>query len=340
MLNPNLNLNQKIFDDDAEVGSMRQGFGEGIIEAAKLSGNVVALTADLAESLYLTDFRRKFPDRFVEVGVAEQNLVTVASGMAAAGKIPFTCSYAVFSPGRNWEQIRTTICYNNVPVKIIGSHAGVTVGPDGGSHQALEDIAMMRVLPRMIVISPCDQIEARKATVAASNLVSPVYIRLARDKTPIITSNDTPFVIGKAQILFASNRPVPTKNTLDKFDVGIVATGPSLARALRVARKLDQEAKMVQVMNVSTIKPLDQDAVIKIAHECGAIVTVEDHQKAGGLGSTVSECLSGHFPIPIEFVGIDDRFGQSGTPAELIAEYGIDESDIYEAAKRAILRKR
>src|ERR1035437_10070662 len=275
MLNKDLKLNPDLFSKNVELVSTRKGFGEGILNAGEADKNVVALCADLTESLQLDKFKKKFPDRFIEIGVAEQNLVTVASGMAAAGKIPFVGSYAVFNPGRNWEQIRTTICYNNVPVKIIGSHAGVTVGADGGSHQALEDIALMRTLPRMVVISPCDAIEARKATIAAAKTKDPTYIRLARDKTPVITSEDAPFEIGKADIVFKSvpfthsfggsssspqTRKGNRRETLPpanaNCDVGIIATGPSLYRALLVAKKLSNEGKGVQVMNLSTIKPL------------------------------------------------------------------------------------
>ena len=343
MVIPSLKLNPKLFNKNVDTVSMRAGFGEGILKAGELDKNVVALCADLTESLQLGTFKKKFPERFIEVGVAEQNLVTVASGMASAGKIPFACSYAIFSPGRNWEQIRTTICYNNVPVKIVGSHTGVTVGPDGGSHQALEDIAMMRVLPRMVVISPCDAIEARKATIAVAGTKHPTYIRLVRDKTPLITTDDTPFEIGKAQIVFMSDvlnsKSSTLKSNSSKSDIGIIATGPSLYRALLVAKRLSEEGKGVQVMNLSTIKPLDAKAIVKLAHEAGAIVTVEDHQIAGGMGSTVAECLSAHFPVPIEFIGVNDLFGQSGTPEELIVEYRMSEKNIYDAAHRAMLRK-
>ena len=274
----------------------------------------------------------KYPERFIEIGVAEQNLASVASGVAAMGKIPFISSYAVFSPGRNWEQIRTTICYNNVPVKIAGSHAGVSVGPDGGSHQALEDIAITRVLPRMVVISPCDAIEARKATMAAARTNSPTYIRLAREKTPVITSDLSPFEIGKAAIFYKTD---------DKaHDVGIIATGALVHRSLLAAKKLELDGKRVVVMNLATIKPLDEDAIIKLAHECGSIVTVEEHQIRGGMGSAVAECLARHSPVPIEFIGVDDKFGQSGTPDELIEHYRMGEKDIYKAAQRVMLRKK
>lgn len=251
--------------------------------------------------------------------------------MAAMGKIPFMTSYAMFSPGRNWEQIRTTIAYNNVPVKIAGSHAGVSVGPDGGTHQAIEDIALMRVIPRMVVISPCDAIEARKATIAAAQTQEPTYIRLAREKTPIITTEDTPFEIGKAEVMFKSQG--------SSFNVGIIATGALLHRALKVAQKLEAEGKAVIVLNLATIKPLDVDAIVQLANQTGAIVTVEEHQIAGGMGSAVAECLASHKPVPIEFIGVIDQFGQSGTPDELIEHYGMGEKDIYAAACKVMLRK-
>jgi transketolase len=242
-------------------------------------------------------------------------------------------SYAMFSPGRNWEQIRTTICYNDRPVKIAGSHAGISVGPDGGTHQAVEDIAITRVIPRMVVISPCDAIEARKATLAAAKTNAPTYIRLAREKTPLMTTEETPFEIGKAAIVFGSfdNK---------KADVGIIATGALLHKALLAAKALEKAGKHAIVMNLATIKPLDEDAVIRLAHETGAIVTVEEHQIAGGMGSAVAECLASHFPVPIEFIGVRDQFGQSGRPAELIELYGMGEKHIHSAAVKAMLRKK
>jgi len=268
----------------------------------------------------------------VEIGVAEQNLATVASGMAHMGKIPFISSYAMFSPGRNWEQIRTTIAYNNVPVKIAGSHAGVSVGPDGGTHQAIEDIAITRVIPRMVVISPCDAIEAKKATIAAARTKEPTYIRLAREKTPLITTPETPFEIGKAQEYFRASGKKPV--------VGIIATGALLHKALLVAKKLEGEGIAAVVVNLATIKPIDEEAITHLAHEAGAIVTVEEHQIAGGMGSAVAECLARNFPVPIEFIGVHDKFGQSGTPAELIELYGMGEKDIYAAAKKVVIRKK
>ena len=331
MLNPNQKLNQRFFSPDVEQVPIRNGFGEGLVLAADNDKNVVALCADLDESTKMDLFKKKYPDRFIEVGVAEQNLATVASGMAHMGKIPFIGSFAIFSPGRNWEQIRTTIAYNNVPVKIIGSHVGVSVGPDGGSHEALEDIAITRVIPRMVVISPCDVIEAKKATMAMARTKDPTYMRISRQKTPVITTTETPFEIGKAQEYFRASGKKPV--------VGIIATGHLLYKALLVAKKLEGEGLPSVVMNLATIKPLDEQAIIHLAHEAGAIVTVEEHQIAGGMGSAVAECLAKNFPVPIEFIGVHDKFGQSGTAEELIELYGMGEKDIYSAAKKAILRK-
>lgn len=325
----NTKINPNIFQDQVDVQSMRYGLGLGLVEAAKQDSRIVALCADLAESTQMSVFRDQFPDRFIEVGVAEQNLAASASGMAAMGKIPFIASYAVFSPGRNWEQIRTTICYNDVPVKIVGSHAGVSVGPDGGTHQALEDIAITRVLPRMTVISPCDYLETKKAIIAVAKTKDPTYIRLARDKTPIITNEDTPFEIGKAQVLF----------DCDKCDVGIIATGALLYKALRIAKRLHDNGKNIAVMNLSTIKPLDESAIHLFAQKSGALVTVEEHEIYGGMGSAIAELLAKSTPIPIEFIGVNDKYGQSGTANELLEYYGMGEKDIEKAIDRAILRK-
>ncbi len=331
MINPQVKLNPKIFDNDVEQVPIRKGFGEGLVKAGEENPNVVGLCADLTESTQMHLFKNKFPERFVEIGVAEQNLASVASGMAAMGKIPFITSYAMFSPGRNWEQIRTTIAYNNRPVKIAGSHAGVSVGPDGGTHQAIEDIAITRVIPRMVVISPCDSIEAKKATIAAAKTDTPVYIRLAREKTQIITTEDTPFAIGKAQVFFQS--------VAGKPDVGIIATGALLHKALKVARDLEKEKIGVTVLNLPTINPLDTKAIIRLAEEARAIVTVEEHQAAGGMGSAISEALSQNIPVPIEFVAVKDEFGQSGKPEELIEHFGLGETHIKEAVKKVLARK-
>ena len=331
MISPSQKLNPKVFDHDVEQVPIRKGFGQGLLAAGTKDKNVVGLCADLTESTQMHMFKEKFPERFVEMGVAEQNLVTVASGMAAMGKIPFVSSYAMFSPGRNWEQIRTTIAYNDVPVKIIGSHAGVSVGPDGGTHQAIEDIALMRVLPNMVVISPCDAIEARKATEAAAQTKTPTYIRLIREKTPIITTEATPFEIGKARIYFDS--------VAGKPDVAIIATGALVHKALVAAKELMKEKIGVCVINLATIKPLDEKTILAAAKNTGAIVTVEEHQIAGGMGSAVAEYLAGAHPVPIEFIGVRDKFGQSGTPDELIEHYGMGVSHIKAAVLKVLKRK-
>ncbi len=326
MLNKDLKLNTKMFEKDVEQIPIRKGFGEGLVLAGDKNPQVVALSADLTESAQALPFKQKFPNRFVQVGVAEQNLATAASGLATMGKIPFITSYAMFSPGRNWEQIRTTICYNNQPVKIAGSHAGVSVGPDGGTHQAIEDLALTRVLPRMIVLSPCDAIEANKATLASVDTNTPVYLRLAREKTPVMTTVDTPFEIGKAQAFWISKKP----------QVGIIATGALLHKALSAAQTLEKEGIEVEVMNLSTIKPLDEEAILALAKHTGKIVTVEEHQIAGGMGSAVAELLAQNFPVPMRFIGVNDEFGQSGTPAELIEHYGMGEKNIIKAIKELV----
>lgn len=333
MLNQNLKLNTKIFNDIStlEKVSIRLGFGQGLVQAGIDNENIVGLCADLTESTKMNLFAEKFPLRFIQVGVAEQNLATVASGMAAMGKIPFMASYGIFSPGRNWEQIRTTICYNNQPVKIIGSHGGLSVGPDGGSHQILEDIALTRVIPNMVVISPCDAIEAKKATIACAKTKEPTYIRLARNDTPIMTTDETPFEIGKAQVVFT-----PLSGLAQ---VGIIATGPILYKALIVARELEKKGIKVKVMNLSTIKPLDKEAIINLAKETKGIVTVEDHQIQAGMGSAVAECLAQNYITPIEFVGVNDKFGQSGKPEELEKHYQIDNIDIINKIEKILKRK-
>lgn len=324
MLNKTLNLNPKLFDEDIEQVPSRNGFGEGLVIAGEENENVVGLCADLTESTRMEAFSKKFPERYFEVGVAEQNLVTVASGMAKEGKIPFTSSYAMFSPGRNWEQIRTTVCYNNVPVKIVGSHAGISVGPDGSTHQALEDLSLMRVLPNMVVVSPADAIEAKKATIAISKNGKPSYLRLSRDKVPVITTENSPFEIGKAQILWdADGRP----------DAAIIATGQMVYRALLAAKELKESNISVRVINCSTIKPLDEKTILKAAEDAKSLVTVEEHQRIGGLGAAIAELVSGHYPIPIKIIGVDDRFGESGPPNDLLEKFGLTK----EAIKKACL---
>ena len=322
-------LNLKIFDIDVEKLPIRQGFGEGLLEAGRRDERVVALCADLTDSVKMDLFKKEFPKRFFEMGIQEQSMASVASGMAAMGKIPFIASYAMFSPGRNWEQIRTTICYNNMPVKIAGAHAGVSVGPDGGTHQAIEDIALMRVIPNMTVIVPCDSLEAKKATLALAVSSSPSYIRLAREKSPIVTREDTPFEIGKAMVLYESSFASEKK-------VGIIACGQMVAESLFAAKILEKEGISVGVMNLATIKPLDGKAILSFAKTYGKIITAEEHQKAGGMGSAVSEFLSENHPTKIAFVGIHDAFGQSGTPDELFAFYGLDKNTIVQKAQELL----
>lgn len=331
MLNPKLKLNENVFNDDVEKVPLRNGFGTGLLKAAQKDNRIVGLCADLTESTRMEAFAKEFPSRFIEVGITEQNLASVASGMARMGKIPFISSYAAFSPGRNWEQIRTTICYNDVPVKIAGSHAGISVGPDGGTHQALEDIALMRVIPRMQVICPCDVYEAEKATLLAAQNSHPTYIRLARDKSPIITTVDTPFEIGKAQIFFQSKG--------EKMDVAIIACGMLVYQALKAAEELDEQGIKVTVVNMATIKPLDEELLKKVAINAKAIVTVEEHQLAGGLGSAISEYTVQHCPVPIEFIAIKDQFGQSGKPDELVDLYKLNQNAVEEAVYKVLSRK-
>ncbi len=320
------NLN-KMINDDVKLKFPRDGFGEGLVLAGEKNEKIIVITADLARSTKVEGFREKFPDRFIEVGVAEQNLVTIASGLAAAGKIPVATSYAVFSPGRNWEQIRTTICLNDLPVKIIGSHAGLTVGTDGSTHQALEDIAMMRVLPNMVVLSPCDAIEAKKATLAMMEINKPCYLRLPRCEVPTITTEDSPFEIGKGEILCEGN------------NLTIIATGEMVYCALQAAKELEESKISVRVINLHTIKPLDTKIIQQAAEETRAIVTVEDHQKAGGMGSAVAEYVSQNFPVPIKIIGVDDKFGQSGTPEELLQKYGLTQEEIIKAVTSVLRMK-
>jgi len=331
MLNPKLKLNTKIWNDDVEQVPIRKGFGQGLLKAGEENENVVGLCADLVESTQMNLFADKFPERFIEMGVAEQNLVTVASGMSAMGKIPFCTSYAMFSPGRNWEQIRTTIAYNDRKVVIVGSHSGISVGPDGGTHQALEDIALMRVMPNMDVISPCDAIEAKKATLALVKTPKPAYLRLVREKTQIITTEETPFSLEKAEIYWMPDVGIA--------QVGIIVTGGLMYKALLAAKELEAEGIKTKVMNLAIIKPIDVGSVVALAKECKAIVTVEEHQVVGGMGSAVAETLAQNFPVPMEFLGIQNKFGQSGTPDELIEHYGMGKDSIKEAVKKVFKRK-
>lgn len=325
MLNFKLDLNPKIFSKDAEKKPIRRGFGEGLVEAGKKDKKVVALCADLAKSTQMSLFKDKFPERFVEVGVAEQNLVTVGSGMAAVGKIPFVSSFAVFSPGRNWEQIRTTICYNNANVKIASTHAGLSAGPDGATHQGLEDIALMRVLPNMKVVVPCDYWEAKKATETAAKTNGPIYLRFARPETPLITTSKTPFKIGQAVYFWGSDK--------EKVDITIIACGLMVYWSLVAAKKAKELGIKVSVINSPSIKPLDEKTILKAAKQSKVIVTAEEHQIAGGLGSAVAEFLSANHPIKVIRIGVKDSFGESGEYEELFKKYGLDAVGILKVIK-------
>lgn len=320
-----LHLDKKINTSEMVKEPTRNGYGEGLVEAAKRDQNVVALAADLTESTRTLPFAEAYPDRFIQVGITEQNMASVASGMAAMGKVPFIASYAMFSPGRNWEQIRTTIAYNESNVKIIGAHAGVSVGPDGATHQAIEDIALMRVIPNMVVIAPADVHEARKATLAAAKYDGPVYIRLGRSNTPVVTTPESPFEIGKAEVMFESQNGAAKR-------IGIVVTGSLLFNAIMAAEELVATGLDVTVLHMPTIKPLDTESLLKLAKECAGLVTVEEHQRSGGLGGVVSEYLSEMHPTKIMKVGVDDMFGQSGEPDELVAHYEMDIKGIKRAA--------
>lgn len=304
----------------------RDGFGLGVVAAGKADDRVVVLSADLTESTRVQAFHDAFPERFVQLGVSEQSLAAIASGMALAGSIPFIASYAVFSPGRNWEQIRTTACLQNIPLKIVGNHAGISVGPDGATHQMTEDIALMRVLPNMIVLSPCDAIEAEKATIAAATINGPVYIRLSREPSPVFTTKRTPFVVGKASVL--------AKGT----DIALIATGPLVFEVLKAARDLEKRGIHARVINVSTIKPLDTETIIAAAKECGTIITIEEAQIAGGLGGAVCEAVSAAHPVPVLRMGMQDEFGQSGTAAELYEHYHLTAPWIVKEVVRMVKR--
>jgi len=330
MFNPELKLNPKLLEKDIEQKATRDGFGEGLLIAGEENPNVVALCADLTESTRNEAFAKKFPERFFECGIAEQNMATIAAGLGVSGKIPFISSYAVFSPGRNWEQIRTTIAYNDSNVKIAGHHSGISVGPDGATHQATEDIALMRVLPNMKIIVPCDAIEAKKATLAAAKIWGPVYLRFQREKTPIITTEETPFIPGKAEIFYQSRKP----------KVIIIGCGPILFNALLAAYELEKEKIGTIVLNNHTFKPLDEKTIIELAKKYEAVVTVEEHQIFGGLGSAISELLARKHPTPIEFIGIKDVFGESGQPNQLLEKYGLGVKDIKEAVKKVLKRKK
>jgi len=331
-------LNKKVFDKEMEQKATREGYGEGLVLLGEHNKNVVALCADLTDSTQVMKFAQKFPERFFEMGVAEQNMATVAAGMGVSGKIPFISSYATFSPGRNYEQIRTTIAYNNSNVKIAGHHAGISTGPDGATHQATEDIAIMRVMPNMKVIVPCDAIEARKATMAAAHIFGPVYLRFTREKTPVMTTEEAPFAPGRSYVMWDGIRSKGRKK--EDPEVLIVGCGPILYEALKVAKELEDKRGIgVMVVNSHTVKPLDERFILEKAKLCGAVVTVEEHQKAGGLGGAVAELLAQYEPLPIEMVGLHDTYAESGSPYELMEKYCLSARHIKAAVQKVIKRK-
>lgn len=319
-----MHLVRDITSRDIVMEANRKGFGKGLLKAGQLDENVVALCADLTESTQINLFAEAFPERFIEIGVAEQNLVTVGSGLAAMGKIPFVSSYAAFSPGRNWEQIRTTVCLNDRPVKIIGAHAGLYTGKDGATHQMLEDIALMRTLPNMVVIAPCDSIEAEKATLAMAKDKRPNYMRLTREAIPTITTLDTPFEIGKAYVFTPGS------------DVTIISTGTMTYAALMAAESLYKDGIDAEVIHCPTIKPLDAITILNSVKKTGRVVTVEEHQVTGGLGGAVAEFLSEHHPVAVKRLGVQDRFGESGDPHELLEHFGLTPKHIVVAVHELV----
>lgn len=327
MLNPEQKLNPKIGSPEIEQVPSRNGFGEGLLHLGQHNKDVVALTGDLAESTRVLEFAQKYPDRFVECGVAEQNMMGVAAGLALAGKTPFVASYATFSPGRNWDQLRVSVAYSMANVKVAGHHTGLSVGPDGATHQALEDIAIVRTLPNMTVVVPCDSIEARKTTIALGGTAGPSYFRLGREKTPVITTEDSPFSVGKASV-FKEGK-----------DVTVIGSGPILYAGLQAALELEKEGISVLVINNHTIKPIDSETIVWAAKLTGAVVTLEEHQVMGGAGSAVAEVLATHYPVPIEMIGMKDSFGESGQPEELLKKFGMDKKSIILAIKKVLTRK-
>lgn len=329
-VNPKANLVPNVLDYvKLEQKPTRDGYGQGLVLAGEADKRVVVLCADLTESTRSLAFKQKFPDRFVQFGVAEQSMAAIAAGLAMAGKIPFISSYAAFSPGRNWEQIRTNISLNELDVKIGGAHAGVSVGPDGATHQAIEDIATTRVMAKMTVVYPCDMVEAKKSTAASASWPGPVYLRFAREKSAVFTTEKTPFQIGKAEIFWQPR---------GKAKLALIASGPLLHEALLAASKLEKQGVGVYVINNHTVKPMDEKLIIKVAKEAGRVVTVEEHQVQGGMGSAVAEALVKNHPVPMEFIGVQNHFGESGEPRELLEAFGMTAPSIVKAAKRVLRR--
>lgn len=328
MLNPNLKLNPKIFEAEPEMIATRDGFGTALVSLGEKDPNVIVLTADLSESTRTEEFAKKFPERFIECGVAEQNMAGIAAGLAVCGKVPFVSSYATFSPGKNWETIRTTVVYNQANVKIAGHHSGIMTGPDGSTHQATEDIAITRCWPGITVLVPCDSVEAKKATEMAGKTEGPFYLRFSRDKSVVMTTEETPFD-EHAQEFWVTEKPVAT----------IFGTGHELFYALQAAKELEAEGVNVNVINIATIKPLDEEGVLKLVEKSGAAVSVEDHQVIGGLGGALAELFAKKRPIPMEFIGLQDTFAESGSPKEIIEKYGMGKDAIKSAVKRVLFRK-
>ena len=310
-----------------EMKDTRSGFGDGLTELGKTNPNVVALCADLIGSLKMNDFENNHPERFFQVGIAEANMMGIAAGLTIGGKIPFTGTFANFSTGRVYDQIRQSIAYSDKNVKICASHAGLTLGEDGATHQILEDIGMMKMLPGMTVINTCDYNQTKAATIAIADYEGPVYLRFGRPKVPVFMPTDQPFEIGKAVLL--------TEGT----DVTIVATGHLVWESLQAAEKLEAEGISAEVINIHTIKPLDEEAILTSVLKTGCIVTAEEHNKFGGLGESVARCLSQNNPTPQEFVAVNDTFGESATPAQLMEKYNINDVAIFNAVKKVLKRK-
>ncbi len=326
-------LRKTLLTVEQEEKATREGFGEGLVNAGTHDDRVVALCADLTDSVKMDGFRNKFPKRFFEVGITEQAMSGLASGMAAMGYIPFMASYAMFSPGRNWEQIRTTISYNDVPVKVVGAHAGISVGPDGATHQAIEDIAIMRMIPNMQVFVPCDATEARVITEYIATTKEPAYLRLTREKTPMMLPDNYVWNHGKA---YSMHMPIHKYGGTFIHSVAIVACGPIIYEAIQAALEVEKEGIGVTVVNMPQIKPLDTAFLLRLVKDVRAIITVEEHQIAGGLGSAVAEYLSEHHPIRIGRVGVHDRFGQSGKVQELYEEYGLTAKHIAQKVRETL----
>ncbi len=306
----------------------RDGFGEGMIELGQADPRVVVLGADLSDSTRALWFKEKFPDRFFSFGIAEQNMLGAAGGLSLAGKIPFVCTYGVFLSGRAWDQIRTTICYSNLNVKMGGAHGGISVGPDGATHQALEDCALIRVLPNMTLVVPCDYYETKKATIAVGKMFGPAYVRFGREKTPVITAPDTPFELGKAAVFREGS------------DISLIANGYMVSQCLLAADELAKEGISARVINLHTLKPLDREAIVKAAQETGAIVTAEEHQLIGGLGAAVAEVVAEECPVPMAMIGIRDQFGESGSPEELLKLHGLTAGNVAQTARKLLARKK